>query len=61
MANDWVYCWYLILEEYGPDIFYIKVKDNIVVDAMSCLEQDPEINVKNLHMTQQCKILVKLF
>ena len=61
LTSDRVYCWCLILEEYGPEIIYIKGEDNIVADAMSRLEYDPEINVKKLHMSQRCKILIKLF
>ena len=51
----------MILEEYGPEIIYIKGEDNIVADAMSHPEYDPEINVKKLHMSHRGKILVKLF
>ena len=60
MTRDRVYCWYLILEEYGPKII-IKGEDNIVTDAMSRLEYNPEINVKKLYTSHRCKILVKLF
>ena len=41
-----IYCWRLILEEHGPEIIYIKGEDNIVADALSRLEYDPEINIK---------------
>ena len=61
LTCDRVYRWRLILEEYGPEIIYIKGEDNIVADAMSRLEYDPEINVKKLHMSQRCKILHELF
>ena len=60
-SSERVYRWRLILEEFGPEILYIKGEDNIVADAISRLEYDPEINVKNLHMTHRCKVLVKLF
>ena len=33
LTSDRVYCWRLILEEYGPKIIYIKEKDNTVADA----------------------------
>ena len=46
LTCDRVYRWRLILEEYGPQIVYIKGEDNIVADTMSRLEYDPEINVK---------------
>jgi hypothetical protein len=32
-----VQCWRLILEEYGPDIRYIKGEENCAADALSCL------------------------
>ena len=30
--------WRLILEEFGPELKYIKGENNVVVDALSCLE-----------------------
>ena len=48
LTCDRVYRWRLLLEEYEPEIVYIKGVDNIVADAISCLEYDPEINVKNI-------------
>ena len=33
--TDIVFIWILILENYGPDIEYIKSEKNIVVDAWS--------------------------
>ena len=33
--TDRVLIWRLILEEYGPDIEYIKVEKNIVADGLS--------------------------
>ena len=35
MTSQWVLRWCLILEEYGPDIHYIKGKYNRVADAIS--------------------------
>ncbi|MCP4746749.1 MAG: hypothetical protein GY874_11510, partial [Desulfobacteraceae bacterium] len=60
MTSDRVYRWRLILEEYGPKIIYIKGVDNIVANAMSCLEYYPEKNVKNLHVSQRMSIVAKL-
>jgi hypothetical protein len=37
MSSDRVYCWRLLLEEYGPEIIYIKGIDNTVADAISRL------------------------
>ena len=56
-----MYCWHLLLEEYGPKIVFIKGVDNIVADAISCLEYDPEINIKNVDLHRSCYALVKLF
>jgi len=33
-----VMCWLLILEEYGPELCYIKGDHNVVADALSHLE-----------------------
>ena len=60
LSSDRVYRWHLILEEYGPEIVYIKGSDNVVADAISRLEYDPKINVKNLHYTQWCRAIAKL-
>jgi hypothetical protein len=29
-----------LLEEYGPEYVHVKGKDNIVADALSCMEAD---------------------
>jgi hypothetical protein len=44
LTSDWVYQWRLLLEEYGPEIVYIKGIHNTVADAISWLEYDPSIN-----------------
>ena len=41
LTSDRVYRWRLLLEEYGPEIIYIKGVDNTVADALSRLEYDP--------------------
>ena len=38
LTCDWVYQWQLLLEEYGPEIVYIKGIHNTVADAISPLE-----------------------
>jgi hypothetical protein len=38
---DQVYQWRLLLEEYGPEIVYIKGLHNTVADAILQLEYDP--------------------
>ncbi len=35
--------WRLILEEYGPELNYIKGENNIVADALSRLEMTPDV------------------
>ncbi len=41
LTSDRVYRWRLILEEYGPEIVYIKGIDNTVADALSQLDFTP--------------------
>ncbi len=38
LTSDQVYCWRLLLEEYGPTIVYIKGIHNTVADAISQLD-----------------------
>ncbi len=35
LTSDRVYCWQLLLEEFAPEIVYIKGIHNTVVDAIS--------------------------
>ena len=46
MTSERVYRWRLLLEEYGPEIVYIKGVDNTVADAISYLRYNPEKDVK---------------
>ncbi len=54
MTLDRVYRWRLLLEEYGPNIVYIKGIHNTVADAISRLEYDPSVNqtAESFHMTK---------
>jgi len=45
-TSDRVYRWRQLIEEYGPEIIYIKVIHNTVADALSRLEYDPSANPK---------------
>jgi hypothetical protein len=54
-TSDRVYRWRLILEEYGPEIVYIKGIHNTVADAISRLDFNPQLNV-----THECHHLRKL-
>jgi hypothetical protein len=49
LTSDRVYCWRLLLEEYGPEIIYIKGIHNTVADAISRLEMVP----RNLKQEKQ--------
>ena len=46
LTSDRVYRWRLILEEYNPEIAYIKGSENIVADAVSRLEYDANVNTR---------------
>ncbi len=54
MTSDRVYPWRLLLEEYGPELVYIKGIHNTVADAISRLEYDPSVNqtAENYHLTK---------
>ena len=47
LTSDRVYRWRLLLEEYAPEIVYIKGVHNTVADAISRLEYDPSLNSTN--------------
>eukprot|EP00804_Cyclotella_cryptica_P013229 CCRYP_007012-RA/>CCRYP_007012-RA protein AED:0.47 eAED:0.29 QI:0/-1/0/1/-1/1/1/0/158 len=51
LTCDRVYRWRLLLEEYGPEIVYIKGIHNTVADAISCLDFGPTKDVKENWMT----------
>ena len=52
LSSDRVYRWRLLLEEFGPDIVYIKGIDNTVADAISRLDYNPNKNIKDLNSNQ---------
>jgi hypothetical protein len=47
LTSDRVYRWRLLLEEYAPEIIYIKGIHNTVADAILRLEYDPKLNKTN--------------
>jgi hypothetical protein len=47
LTSDRVYQWWLLLEEYAPEIIYIKGVHNTVADAILGLEYDPKLNKTN--------------
>jgi hypothetical protein len=61
LTCDRVYRWRLLLEEYGPEIVYIKGVDNIVADAISRLDYDETFNTRNINVHVRNKCLIKLF
>ena len=54
-----MYRWRLILEEYGPEIIYIKGELNTVADAISRLELSPKKNPTLEEAKQNWMILTK--
>jgi len=55
LTSDRVYRWRLLLEEFGPDIVYIKGIHNTVADALSRLDYGPVTNDKaNWKTFNQC-------
>ena len=40
--------WRLILEEFGPELKYIKGENNVVSDALSRLEKSPNQDILNI-------------
>ena len=44
LTSDRVTRWRILLEEYAPEIIYIKGIHNTVADAISRLDYDPEVN-----------------
>ncbi len=47
LTSDRVYRWRLLLEEYAPEIIYIKWIQNTVAYAILQLEYDPKLNKTN--------------
>jgi hypothetical protein len=54
LTLDQVCRWRLLLEEYGPEIVYIKGIHNSVADAVLQLEYDPSVNqtAESFHRTK---------
>jgi hypothetical protein len=47
LTSDRVTRWRILLEEYAPEIIYIKGIHNTVADAISRLDYDPKLNTTN--------------
>jgi hypothetical protein len=55
LTSDRVYRWWLLLEEYGPEIIHIKGIHNTVADAISHLDYCPVQNHREMWITfTQC-------
>ena len=55
LTSDWVYCWRLLLEEYGHTIVYVKGSHNTVADAISRLDYGPVPDDRSTRMNfAQC-------
>jgi hypothetical protein len=54
LTSDRVYRWRLLLEEYRPEIVYIKGIHNTMADAVLRLEYDPSVNTtaESFHTTK---------
>ena len=61
LTCDRVYRWRLLLEEYGPEIVYIKGVDNVVADAISRLDYDKNVNTCNINVHVRNKSLINRF
>lgn len=53
IVSDHMYRWCLLLEEYDPEIVYIKGIDNTVADAISHLIYDPNKKTSSLDCHEQ--------
>ncbi len=45
LTSDRVYHWWLLLEEFAPEIVYIKGIHNLVADDISQLNYNPKVNL----------------
>ena len=56
-----VYRWRLILEEYDPEILYIKGENNIAADGISRLDYNEEEKTRLVNVHLRTKTLVNFF
>ena len=50
---DRVMRWRLYIEEYSPDLHYIKGENNVVADALSQLDMEPDPNPTEALITEE--------
>jgi len=46
---DCVLRWRLVFEEFTPELVYIKGENNVIADALRCLDKVDLKKIKNLH------------
>jgi hypothetical protein len=56
LTSDRVYQWRLVLEEYAPEMIYIQGIHNAVADAVSQLDNDPQLNTTNKYTPMLCLV-----
>jgi hypothetical protein len=56
LTSDRVTRWRILLEEYAPEIIYIKGIHNTVADAISRLDYDPKLNSTNEYKCNACEV-----
>jgi hypothetical protein len=58
-TSDKVMHWRLLIEEFGPESRHIRVKTNLIADALSRLEKDDSSEEYNLERpTAQCMAVI---
>ena len=60
MSGDRVYCWRLLLEDYGPEIVYLPGHLNVVADAISRLEFNDVNHSKHVNVHKRERLLAVL-
>ena len=45
--------WRLYIEEYSPDLHYIKGENNVAADALSQLDMEPDPNLAEALITEE--------
>ena len=64
LTSDRITRWRILLEEYAPEIIYIKGIHNTVADAISRLDYDPKLKSTNkynhaMHVSPRTRRLTK--
>ena len=51
--------WHLIIEEYAPEFEYLQGPDNIVADALSCLDSDCTMLLDEVNIAEHLSLNIK--